>query len=102
MSTAFSRTARALAHAGFRGSFVALTLAVLLLAVWGRWCVGGPVRRGGGASPARVAWYPRVPAEHVRGLGRGVAACGGQPADGGGAFEVGGWGVAAGAGVAGK
>jgi multidrug resistance efflux pump len=37
MSTAFSRTARALATDGFRGSFVALGLTIVLLAGWLAW-----------------------------------------------------------------
>ncbi len=37
MSTAFSRTARALAADGFRGSFLALTFTLLLLAAWVGW-----------------------------------------------------------------
>jgi len=54
MSTAFSRTARALANDGFRGSFVALTLAVLLLAAWVVWFVAAPIPRYEVTSTARL------------------------------------------------
>ena len=45
MSTAFSRTARALATDGFRGSFFALTFALLLLAGWLAWFFLAPIPR---------------------------------------------------------
>src|SRR5882757_6935872 len=54
MSTAFSRTARALANDGFRGSFVALTLAVVLLAAWLVWFLVAPIPRYEVTSTARL------------------------------------------------
>src|SRR6267142_4048263 len=54
MSTAFSRTARALANDGFRGSLVALTLAGLLLAAWLVWFLVAPIPRYEVTSTARL------------------------------------------------
>ena len=45
MSTAFSRTARAMAADGFRGSFVAIAFSLLLLGAWLAWCVFAPIPR---------------------------------------------------------
>ena len=54
MSTAFSRTARALTNDGFRGSFVALTCAILLLAAWLAWFFLAPIPRYEVTSTARL------------------------------------------------
>ena len=54
MPTAFSRTARALASDGFRGSFLALALAVLLLAAWLGWFLLAPIPRYEVTSTARL------------------------------------------------
>lgn len=54
MSTAFSRTARALASDGFRGSFVALTFALLLLGAWLVWFFFAPIPRYEVTSTARL------------------------------------------------
>jgi len=54
MSTAFSRTARALANDGFRGSFLALTFALLLLGVWLVWFFLTPIPRYEVTSTARL------------------------------------------------
>ena len=54
MSTAFSRTARALATDGFRGSFLALTFALLLLAGWLAWFFLAPIPRYEVTSTARL------------------------------------------------
>jgi len=54
MSTAFSRTARALASDGFRGSFVALMFALLLLGAWLIWFFFAPIPRYEVTSTARL------------------------------------------------
>ena len=45
MSTAFSRTARAMAADGFRGSFVAIAFSLLLLGAWLAWFFFAPIPR---------------------------------------------------------
>ncbi len=54
MSTAFSRTARALATDGFRGSFLALIFSILLLAAWLAWFFFAQIPRYEVTSSARL------------------------------------------------
>jgi membrane fusion protein (multidrug efflux system) len=54
MSTAFSRTARALATDGFRGSFLALIFSIVLLAAWLGWFFFAQIPRYEVTSSARL------------------------------------------------